>query len=233
MGSWSSCSQRCFYQLSGQPIDGSLRAYYPWAVLGSLWRYGCDISLRMQFFEWYLRFLAIGWQTRFSNISFLNVANRGRLRWAYDGLYIDEDGTLGGLPNSVIMAPDGINNASLMCNAVPDFDNAIRCPLSEGSWIRYSLRDWQERSQGQLQISNDRNSSTIVPWLQKQLTHPRGYMTVLRANQTYKFNFSVNPVRYLDCSKFSIIDCSKLFLISYGMILSTKVLCTMWLLEIF
>ena len=198
VGSWSSCSQRCFYQLSGQPIDGSLRAYYPWAMYRSLWRYGCDIAPSIPFFERYLRFLTIGWQTRFSNISFLNVANRGRLRWAYDGLYIDEDGSLGGQPDSVIMAPDGINNASSTCSPVPDFDNAVRCPLSEGSWIRYSFRDRQGRSQGQLHISDDRNSSTIVPWLREQLTHPKGYTTVLRANQTYNFSFSQNPVRYFD-----------------------------------
>ena len=35
-----------------------------------------------------------GWLTKFSQLSFTNVVNRGNFRWAYDGLYQDEDGSL-------------------------------------------------------------------------------------------------------------------------------------------
>ena len=181
-------------------------------------------------FQW---FLTVGWQTKFSNVSFLNVASRGRFRWAYDSLYIDEDGTLGGQPNSVIMAPDGINNASSMCTPMSDFDNAIRCPLSEGSWLRFSLRNALGRDQGQLHIYDDRNSSTIVPWLRQQLTLPRGYMVVLRANQTYQFSFSANPVSRFDRSSFVQPLTFTSPPISFGMTLYTMSLCTMLLLEIF
>ncbi|CAF1351069.1 unnamed protein product [Rotaria sordida] len=73
-----------------------------------------------------------GWLTKFSNISFINVSIRGKFRWEYDALYHDEDGTLGGQSDSIIMAPDGIINASSTCTLVPNFENAIQCPLSEG-----------------------------------------------------------------------------------------------------
>ncbi|CAF3294066.1 unnamed protein product [Rotaria sp. Silwood2] len=140
-----------------------------------------------------------GWLIKFSNISFDNVLVRGKFRWEYDAVYHDQDGTLSGQPESVIMAPDGLTNVSTSCAIAPYFENAIQCPLSQGSWLRFSFRELLERSQGRLFIFDAANtSSTIVPWLREQLTFPNGYLTVLRANQTYTLQFEVlSSVRYL------------------------------------
>ncbi|CAF4657274.1 unnamed protein product [Rotaria sp. Silwood1] len=140
-----------------------------------------------------------GWLIKFSNISFDNVLVRGKFRWEYDAVYHDQDGTLCGQPDSVIMAPDGLTNVSTSCAIAPDFENAIQCSLSQGSWLRFSFRELLERSQGRLFIFDAANtSSTIVPWLREQLTFPNGYLTVLRANQTYTLQFEVlSSVRYL------------------------------------
>jgi hypothetical protein len=136
-----------------------------------------------------------GWETYFSNISFINVLVRGKFRWAYDGLYYDEDGTLSGQSDSIIMAPDGLTNTSLTCTTVPDFENAIQCLRSQGAWLRFSFREILERSLGRLFIYDNMNSSTIVPWLREQLTYPNGYLTVLKANQSYTLVFETSIVR--------------------------------------
>ena len=134
-------------------------------------------------------FVRIGWQTAFSNISFINVLVRGRFRWAYDGVYHDEDGSLSGTPNSMVMAPDGLTNTSSFCSPVPLFENALRCARSQGAWLRFGLQEQLNNSLGRLFVYNDVNASTIVPWLREQLTHENGYTVVLRANQTYTLRF--------------------------------------------
>ncbi|CAF3595884.1 unnamed protein product [Rotaria sordida] len=130
-----------------------------------------------------------GWLTYFSNISFIDVTVRGKFRWAYDALYYDEDGSLTGQSDSVIMAPDGLTNTSLTCTLVSTFENAIQCPRSQGAWLRFSFREILERPLGRLFIDNDMNSTTIVPWLREQLTYPNGYLVVLQANQSYILRF--------------------------------------------
>ncbi|CAF4012065.1 unnamed protein product [Rotaria sp. Silwood2] len=100
----------------------------------------------------------VGWLTKFSNMSFINVSIRGKFRWEYDALYHDEDGTLGGQSDSIIMAPDGITNSSSTCTQVPNFENAIQCPLSEGSWLRFSLRDLR----GWNQVQNPSTANTSI-----------------------------------------------------------------------
>lgn len=142
-------------------------------------------------------------------MSFNNVSTYGQFRWPYDALYHDEDGTLSGEPNSVIMAPDGMNNvSSSVCEALDNFENAIRCPLSNGSWLRFSFRDLWQRNEGQLQVSDENNASTIIPFLQEQLTYPNGYLVVLRVNQTYTLQFPSIQVSLL----FLSILCISFFL---------------------
>ncbi|CAM4971603.1 unnamed protein product [Rotaria socialis] len=136
-----------------------------------------------------------GWMTEFSNISFINVTLRGKFRWTYDGIYLDDDGSLGGQPNSIITAPDSIMNSSSSCTPVPNFENAIQCSSSMGSWLQFSLTtnpySWQYSNNGPLIVSSvETNLSTTLPWLAQQLTHPKGYTMTLQSNQTYYISFS-------------------------------------------
>ena len=126
-------------------------------------------------------------------MSFINVEVRAVFGWPFDALYEDEDGSLGGLNNSIIMPPDSLNDDS-MCSAVPNFNNAMRCPLSSGSFVRMGLNEQYfygyRISYGPLIISDLNNHSIIVQQSNQEMTHPYGYMMVLRANQTYQFNSS-------------------------------------------
>ena len=131
-----------------------------------------------------------GWVTRFSQLSFSNVVNRGKFRWAYDGLYVDEDGTLANSPNSVILPPDGLWNGSSSCSVTPNFINAITCPGSLGTWIRFALNGANLSPNGEmLNIYDSFNHHTVVRFLHERLTHPSGYMMNLLAGRTYLLQF--------------------------------------------
>ena len=145
----------------------------------------------------------IGWLTKFSNISFIDVNIRGKFRWPYDGIYEDDGGTLTGQNQSmIVIAPDGLTNASSACTPAPYFGNAIQCPLSDGRFVRFGITeipryDHQsiyEFTTNSLFISDTNNHSTTVSWYSQELTHSNGYMMVLRVNRTYRISYNINGV---------------------------------------
>lgn len=116
--------------------------------------------------------------------------NRGNFRWQYDGLYQDEDGTLANSAGDIILAPDSLWNTSSSCRPTPNFRNAITCPASLGSWIRFAFNKANLGQNGEvLNIYNSANRHTVVFNLKKRLTHPNGYMMNLLAKNTYLFQF--------------------------------------------
>ncbi|CAF0745209.1 unnamed protein product [Adineta steineri] len=131
-----------------------------------------------------------GWLTKFSQLRFTNVLNRGNFRWAYDGLYQDVDGSLANVPGAVILPPDGLWNTSSACSPTPNFVNAITCPSSMGTWIRFAFNQANLGQNGEeLNIYDDSNHHTVVPNLHKRLTHPEGYMMNLLAKKSYLLQF--------------------------------------------
>ncbi|CAF3664415.1 unnamed protein product [Rotaria sordida] len=131
-----------------------------------------------------------GWLTKFSQVSFTNVANRGHFRWPYDGLYQDEDGSLSNVSDAIILAPDGLLNTSNACRTTPNFINAITCPSSLGTWIRFAFNKATLGQNGEyLNVYDQFNHYTIVLNLAKRLTHPMGYMMTLLAKNIYLFQF--------------------------------------------
>ena len=134
--------------------------------------------------------LLLGWKTVFSQLSFTNVLNRGNFRWAYDGVYHDEDGTLSTVPNSMIIAPDALWNTSTACTSTPNFRNGRTCPVSLGTWVRFALNQANLGQNGEaLNVYDAFNGHTVVFNLDKRLTHPKGYMMTLLAKRTYLFQF--------------------------------------------
>ncbi|CAF3592631.1 unnamed protein product [Rotaria sordida] len=131
-----------------------------------------------------------GWLTKFSQLSFVNVQNRGNFRWSYDGLYQDEDGTLSNVAGGIVMSPDGLWNTSSACTSTPNFPNAVTCPSSVGKWIRFAFNKANLGANGEvLNIYDTSNRHTVVLNLPKRLTHPIGYMMNLLTRQTYLFQF--------------------------------------------
>lgn len=135
-------------------------------------------------------------------MSFINVEVRGAFRWLYDGLYEDEDGSLSGMSNTIIMPPDTLNNDS-SCSPIPKFTNSMRCSLSSGPFVRIGLHEiyfyGYKFNYNPLIITDQNNRSIGVNIHSQELTHPNGYVMVLRVNRTYTFNSSNTPVSNKKC----------------------------------
>lgn len=121
---------------------------------------------------------------------------RGRFRWVYDGFYQDDDGSLSGTAGTITLPPDGLSRRYSACSRTPNFDNAITCPASLGSWIRFAFNGASLGQNGDpIEIYDDNNGFTQVPWGKKRLTHPLGYIMNLLARKTYLIKFQNNNVR--------------------------------------
>ena len=139
-------------------------------------------------------------------MSFIDVNIRGRFRWPYDGFYQD-DGTLTGQNQSMILvAPDGLTNASSACVPAPFFQNAIQCPAINGRFVRFGINEAPRYNHyypyapiyvftpNTLLVFDKDGHSANVPWYAQELTTSNGYMMILRVNQTYKINYNRDSV---------------------------------------
>lgn len=97
----------------------------------------------------------------------------------------------------VVLPPDGLWNTSNLCTKTPNFINAITCPSSLGTWIRFAFNKASLGKNGEyLNVYDQYNHQTIVLNLHKRLTHPDGYMMTLLAKNTYVFQFQNANVRF-------------------------------------
>ena len=133
-------------------------------------------------------YLNLGWTTKFSHISFVNVVLRGRFRQSYDGVYEDLDGSLTGVNRSVLVAPNDLTHNRTSCTSTPLFDNTFQCSAEQGSWLRFEYVEFVDRTF--LLVSNTYNRSTTVSYGNDPYSNPHGYTLVLQANQTYRLSFS-------------------------------------------
>lgn len=113
-------------------------------------------------------------------------------------MYQDEDGSLSNTVGGLILPPDGLWNGSASCSPTPNFRNAITCPASLGTWLRFAFNKANLGQNGEvLNIYDSSNHRTVVPNLEKRLTHPKGYMMTLLAKRTYLFQFQNANVRLI------------------------------------
>lgn len=141
----------------------------------------------------------LGWLTKFSSMSFVNVTLRGRFQWPYESLYEDQDGTLTGLNQSmVIMPPDGLTNLSPSCSPSIDFANAVQCSLMDGPWVRIWIQEYPFNISNyfntSLQIKNQLNHTTNVSRIHLSEYRRNGYLFTLQVNQTYQLSLMYQQV---------------------------------------
>jgi hypothetical protein len=182
-------------------------------------------NLKLWFF-----FYKKGWVTKFSQMSFINVAHRGNFRWQYDGFYQDLDGTLNGVAGQTLFPPDGLWNTTTLCTPTPNFLNGISCPTSMGTWLRFAFNQDSLSVPGEmLYVYDSSNHVAVEPRRKHDVTHPNGFYMALLAKRTYTLVFQFTNVKFLSYSsigQFNVLF-SRLQLICH-----TQVSYTIWLLEI-
>jgi len=127
-------------------------------------------------------------------MSFINVGLRGRFQSQYESLYEDEDGTLSGQNETMVIMPQyGLISSPLSCSSSIYFAQAIQCTTSAGSWVRVWIKQhvtaYTDFSWSQLQISNELHYNTTALHID-----PNGYIMTLQVNKTYQFTLSDYPV---------------------------------------
>lgn len=136
-----------------------------------------------------------GWTTVTNQLSFYNVAYKTTHRWNWDVVLKDLDGSLSGLSNGVIVSRNNITKNSPKCSNTNSFLNGIACS-NTSTWIRFA---WNNFNPGQailINITNPQGQMITSPMLAKRLTHPKGFMVALEAQNEYNFiiDLASNPV---------------------------------------
>ncbi len=128
-----------------------------------------------------------GWVTQFSGLKFSNVKYRTQHRWDWDFIAQDLDGSLTGQANSVVVYRDNITNDA-NCQVKPEFESGTVCKLTN-SWIRFSFNNIQPSFVLLVNFTDSKNRTVTSPFAGKRLTHPKGFMVALQANQDYMIAF--------------------------------------------
>ncbi len=125
--------------------------------------------------------------SQFTNLRFSNVQYRTEHRWDWDFIGQDLDGSLTGQANSVVVFNDSITVDS-NCQANPSFKNGISCRLTN-TWVRLAFNNIQPSFVVLVNFTDNKNRTIASPFADKRLTHRKGFMVSLQANQDYMIAF--------------------------------------------
>ena len=101
---------------------------------------------------------------------------------------LDLDGTLTGGAGNVVVSAGNITAGDSRCSVSSAYLQGAVCKQTN-DWIRFSFNNANPYDAVLLDVENSKGDTDIAPKLQKRLTHPKGYMTALEANQVYNLNF--------------------------------------------
>ncbi|CAF0756351.1 unnamed protein product [Brachionus calyciflorus] len=151
--------------------DGSSQAIKPTEIAGRC-PFGCG-----------------GWTTKFTGLSFKNVMHRTLHRWNWDFIGQDLDGSLSGVVNGYVVSSNNFTSSNPTCVTNTMFKGGAVCRSTD--WIRFAYNGlissiYKDNSNA----TNLNNSTVSIPYLAKRLTHPKGYMIALEANQWYTFEYT-------------------------------------------
>ena len=112
-----------------------------------------------------------------------------KLRWAFDNILVDNDGSLGGKSGSVVLFNNSINYNDPTCdrNSVDFFLNGIICSSSVDAWSRFNILSVQSRP---VQMSVTHDNFTFNSFrLNKQLHFGNSHFFAVGANKTFEISF--------------------------------------------
>ena len=141
-----------------------------------------------------------GFHVEFQGIKFIGGSQRrAAFQWEHEVVYVDIDGTFTGNEPGSIVVPNSNILPSDLCNfSVPEFSlnsvvpGAVCSPKVK--MLRLAWNDVNPRVTFEDKLANITNQygSTLVPWRKKRLTHSRGYMVMLPANNSYTLSYIIS-----------------------------------------
>ncbi|XP_056378576.1 fibrocystin-L-like isoform X2 [Hyla sarda] len=133
-----------------------------------------------------------GWSAKFNGIQYFNSPNKAGFRWEHEVVLIDTDGTLTGKIGAKVVPGSGLLDPS-QCSQGSDWSAGFPGYICNSS-ISFHRLAFNNPSPSSLLgkdviISNSFGSS-VVPYLPKRLTHPKGWMALLPNANSYNWYFS-------------------------------------------
>ncbi|XP_073535878.1 fibrocystin-L [Phyllobates terribilis] len=133
-----------------------------------------------------------GWSAKFDGIQYFNSPNKAGFRWEHEVVLIDTDGTLTGkiggkvVPGSGLLDPSQCSKSSEWSAGFPGY-----VCNSSISFHRLAFNNPSPSSLlGKDVIISNSFGSSVVPFLQKRLTHKPGWMALLPNANSFNWYFS-------------------------------------------
>ncbi|XP_044027924.1 LOW QUALITY PROTEIN: PKHD1 like 1, tandem duplicate 1 [Siniperca chuatsi] len=133
-----------------------------------------------------------GWAVRFSGVQYINSPNKAGFRWEHEVQLVDTDGSLTGninhkvVPMSPLLDPAHCSQSAewsvgfpgAVCDHTVNFH---RLAFNQPSPTSLNAKDV---------ILTNSYGTSVVPYLEKRMTHPFGWMAMLPSGQTYNWYFN-------------------------------------------
>ncbi len=129
-----------------------------------------------------------GWTNKVSGLTFNNVKYRTNFRWNWDFILKDLDGSLTGQAGDIVMARDEHTDAKAYCRLDQVHKAGAVCSNTKSA-IRFAFNLYTPTFAVILLANNSGNAQVASPMLGKRLTHPKGMMLNVEANQAYTMYF--------------------------------------------
>lgn len=95
------------------------------------------------------------------------------IRWDWDAIFEDLDGSLTGNPGDVVVSLNNITVNRPLCRDTGQYKNGIVCSQTK-TWIRFAYKDFEPNSAMLLYIIDSRNRVASSPMIVTRLTHCGG-----------------------------------------------------------
>lgn len=121
-------------------------------------------------------------------MKFINVEKRAIVRWDWDLIYDDVDGSLTDESNAVVVYNNNFTMSNPNCRLDSRFINGTVCTNSK-KWIRFAFNELKPDLVLRANITNFNGQMASTVKYDKRLTHTFGFMSSLEANQEYLIEF--------------------------------------------
>uniref|UniRef100_W5KUJ5 PKHD1 like 1, tandem duplicate 2 n=1 Tax=Astyanax mexicanus TaxID=7994 RepID=W5KUJ5_ASTMX len=132
-----------------------------------------------------------GWPAKFSGIQFYQTPNKASFRWEHEVVLIDIDGSLTGKPGSKVLPKSNLLDPT-HCSDSVSWSAGVPGTVCDNTTSFHRLA-FNNPSPSSLQakdvILTNAFGTSVVPFLEKLVTHSFGWMALIPSDQTYNWYF--------------------------------------------
>ncbi|KAF7655004.1 hypothetical protein LDENG_00062160 [Lucifuga dentata] len=132
-----------------------------------------------------------GWAARFSGIEYHSTSNKAAFRWEHEIQLVDTDGSLTGITNSKVVPMSNLLNPA-HCSQNAEWSVGFPGAVCDET-IEFHRLSFNNPSPSSLSAKNaimtNSYGTSVVPFMEKRMTHKLGWMALLPSYETYNVFF--------------------------------------------